>query len=191
ALDQRDHAERADDRRAVSGQVEEQALQRVGPGLGAGHRRHGDQEVAGVSDRRVRQHALHAALRDGQQVSREHRQGREPHHERLPSVRPERHRGVAEPPTRMRTSVAKAATLTAAAMKPVTGAGAPSYTSGTHMWNGTAATLNANPEARRAAAAKSNVVVPGGAPPVPATRTALATSPSRVEPVAPKASAAP
>ena len=41
--------------------------------------------------------------------------------------------GSPKPPTRIRTSVAKAATLTAAAMKPVTGAGAPSYTSGTHM----------------------------------------------------------
>src|SRR2546421_4045609 len=99
--------------------------------------------------------------------------------------------GSPNPPTRMRTSVANAATFTAAAMNPVTGAGAPSYTSGTHMWNGTAATLKAKPAARRAAAAKRSVVVPAGAVPDAARRTAFATSPRRVDPVAPYASAAP
>ena len=41
--------------------------------------------------------------------------------------------GSPKPETRMRTSTAKAAAFTPAALKPVTGAGAPSYTSGTHM----------------------------------------------------------
>ena len=57
-----------------------------------------------------------------------------------------------KPETRILTRTANAAAFTPAAMKPVTGAGAPSYTSGTHMWKGTAATLKANPAVRRAAA---------------------------------------
>src|SRR3954469_22062893 len=36
--------------------------------------------------------------------------------------------------------------LVAAAMNEVTGVGAPSYTSGVHMWNGAADALNARPE---------------------------------------------
>ena len=47
--------------------------------------------------------------------------------------------------TMMRINAANAAALTAAAMNAVMGVGAPSYTSGVHMWNGTAPTLNANP----------------------------------------------
>ena len=38
-----------------------------------------------------------------------------------------------------------AAVFTPVAMNPVTGVGAPSYTSGAHMWKGTTATLNMNP----------------------------------------------
>ncbi|OIQ65965.1 hypothetical protein GALL_524720 [mine drainage metagenome] len=38
-----------------------------------------------------------------------------------------------------------AATFGAVAKNTVTGVGAPSYTSGVHMWNGTADTLNASP----------------------------------------------
>src|SRR6267378_5615850 len=91
------------------------------------------------------------------------------------------------PETRILTSTANAAAFTPAAMKPVTGAGAPSYTSGTHMWNGTAATLNANPDASSATAAYSNPDAPEGPP----LRSAAATSASLVEPVAPNASAAP
>jgi hypothetical protein len=37
-------------------------------------------------------------------------------------------------------------------MKPETIAGAPSYASGAHMWNGTADTLNAKPTSSRATA---------------------------------------
>src|SRR4051794_33403390 len=47
------------------------------------------------------------------------------------------------PITRSSTDIA--ATLGAVAKNTVTGVGAPSYTSGVHMWNGTADTLNANP----------------------------------------------
>ena len=42
-------------------------------------------------------------------------------------------------------NAAKAAAFTPVDINAVTVVGAPSYTSGTHMWNGTAPTLNANP----------------------------------------------
>ena len=48
----------------------------------------------------------------------------------------------ARPNTRIIAAIA--ADLTAAAMNAVTGVGAPSYASGAHMWNGTAATLKPN-----------------------------------------------
>ena len=48
-----------------------------------------------------------------------------------------------------RTNAANAAAFTPADMKAVTTAGAPSYASGVHMWNGTADTLNANPTRSR------------------------------------------
>src|SRR5262245_12553993 len=44
-----------------------------------------------------------------------------------------------------RANAANAAAFTPVDMKPVTAGGAPSYASGVHMWNGTAATLNAKP----------------------------------------------
>ena len=44
-----------------------------------------------------------------------------------------------------RKSSAKPAAFDATAMKAVMGVGAPSYTSGVHMWKGTAATLNPSP----------------------------------------------
>src|SRR6185503_8892202 len=44
-----------------------------------------------------------------------------------------------------RTNAANAAAFTPVDMKPVTMAGAPSYASGVHMWNGTAEILNAKP----------------------------------------------
>ena len=55
------------------------------------------------------------------------------------------------------------------------------------MWNGTAATLKANPEASKATDAASSGPAPGAAP----ARRAAATSAMRVDPVAPNASAAP
>ena len=42
-------------------------------------------------------------------------------------------------------SAKNAAVFVAADMNAVTGVGAPWYTSGVHMWNGAAETLNANP----------------------------------------------
>ena len=54
---------------------------------------------------------------------------------------------------------AKAPALATAAMKPVTGEGAPWYTSGVHMWNGTAATLKAKPTIIRARPASSRPLV--------------------------------
>ncbi len=49
------------------------------------------------------------------------------------------------PPAKTRTIIAKAAALVPTDMNAVTGIGAPWYTSGVHMWNGAAETLNANP----------------------------------------------
>ena len=46
---------------------------------------------------------------------------------------------------KVRRNAAKAAALGPADMNAVMGVGAPSYTSGVHMWKGTSATLNANP----------------------------------------------
>ena len=46
------------------------------------------------------------------------------------------------------------------AMKPVTGEGAPVYTSGVHEWNGTAPSLNNSPTASSTMPASSSVVLP-------------------------------
>ncbi len=54
--------------------------------------------------------------------------------------------------TKTRRNATNAAAFTADDMNAVTGAGAPSYTSGVHMWNGTAETLNEKPIARSAIA---------------------------------------
>ena len=48
--------------------------------------------------------------------------------------------------TSTRASRPSAAALGAAEKKAATGVGAPSYTSGVHMWNGTAETLKARPD---------------------------------------------
>ena len=45
----------------------------------------------------------------------------------------------------MRNNTANAAAFGAVDIKPTIGAGAPSYTSGVHTWNGAAATLNPKP----------------------------------------------
>src|SRR5262252_9431644 len=52
-----------------------------------------------------------------------------------------------------RTKAANAAALTPVDMNPVTAAGAPSYASGVHIWNGTAEILNAKPTSSSPAAA--------------------------------------
>src|SRR4051795_8774887 len=51
-----------------------------------------------------------------------------------------------------RRNAANAAAFTPVDMKPVTAGGAPSYASGVHMWNGTAATLKAKPTITRPSA---------------------------------------
>src|SRR5205823_11979588 len=48
--------------------------------------------------------------------------------------------------TSSRIAIANAASLGPVLMKSVTAEGAPWYTSGIHMWNGTTPTLNASPE---------------------------------------------
>src|SRR4051812_20127016 len=59
-----------------------------------------------------------------------------------------------------RRSAANAATFVAADMYAVIGVGAPWYASGAHVWNGTAATLNANPTARSPAAVRASASLP-------------------------------
>ena len=66
---------------------------------------------------------------------------------RLAKITIWRHWSVAGPIASTATRIAStiADTLEAVAKKAVTGVGAPSYTSGVHMWNGTAASLKARP----------------------------------------------
>src|SRR5205823_14657523 len=64
------------------------------------------------------------------------------------------------PTSNTRIRAANAATLVAADMYAVTGKGAPWYTSGVHMWKGTAATLNAKPTANRPAATRPSACEP-------------------------------
>ena len=52
------------------------------------------------------------------------------------------------PSTSRRSVIAKAASLGAPPRISVTAVGEPWYTSGTHMWNGTAPSLNARPDTR-------------------------------------------
>src|SRR6266540_5862285 len=59
-------------------------------------------------------------------------------------------------PANTRRKPANPAALEPAAMNAVTGVGAPWYTSGVHMWNGTAATLKQNPTASMATPASSS-----------------------------------
>ena len=51
--------------------------------------------------------------------------------------------------TKMRSSIANDAAFEPTERKPVMGVGAPSYTSGAHMWNGTAAILKPMPATTR------------------------------------------
>src|SRR5262245_13371335 len=79
-----------------------------------------------------------------------------------------------------RRSAPNAAAFTPADMSAVTVVGAPSYTSGAHMWNGTLATLNPNPTSSRPAPTSARPSV--GAE---ATRSAAAIVVSDVLPLAP------
>src|SRR5271157_6280223 len=80
--------------------------------------------------------------------------------------------GNAVKATRTRTAIA--AILGAEAKKVVTGVGAPSYTSGVHIWNGTAEILNASPASRNTR--------PNRTPMLRWSRTAAATSLKDTEP---------
>jgi hypothetical protein len=90
-----------------------------------------------------------------------------------------RHASVAGPiaSTAIRTVSAIAATLGADAKNAVTGVGAPSYTSGVHMWNGTALILKARPAITNTRPNISPVDRP--------SRIATATPSNRVVPVNP------
>src|SRR5436853_1672340 len=86
---------------------------------------------------------------------------------------------------KIRSSAANPAALAAAAMKPVTGVGEPWYTSGVHMWNGTAATLKPRPTISSAIPPSITPVVSGR------SRMKAEMMPKLVEPVAPYVSATP
>src|SRR5207253_5862576 len=59
------------------------------------------------------------------------------------------------PSRKIRSSIAKDAAFEPTDRKAVTGVGAPSYTSGAHMWNGTAAILKPTPATTRMTASTS------------------------------------
>ena len=82
--------------------------------------------------------------------------------------------------TNTRSRAPKAAVFTPAAIRPVTVVGAPSYTSGAHMWKGTLATLK--PKPTRSRPAPTSAMAP--LPPV-AARTAGAMTESKVLPLTP------
>src|SRR5882724_3529562 len=98
--------------------------------------------------------------------------------------------------TNTRSNPANPAAFTAEAMKATTGVGEPSYTSGVHEWNGTAATLKPNPTSKSPKPASNNA---GGWPAgiendvpfvfVTTTRPKSAMRARFVEPVEPYTSA--
>ena len=59
------------------------------------------------------------------------------------------------PSTKMRISIANDAAFEPTERNAVIGVGAPSYTSGAHMWNGTAAILKPTPATTRMTASTS------------------------------------
>ena len=69
ALDQTDDAKRAKVHHGIGRQIDEQRCVRLLRGDG-----NGDQHVARIRHARIRQHALHVALRDRQQIAADHRQ---------------------------------------------------------------------------------------------------------------------
>src|SRR5215510_11921852 len=85
-----------------------------------------------------------------------------------------------------RANAANAAAFTPVDMKPVTTAGAPSYASGVHMWNGTAEILNAKPTSSRPSATTSS-----GLSLIDWAATYVPTRSRRVLPVSPYVNAMP
>ena len=63
-----------------------------------------------------------------------------------------------KPTTKIRRSMANDAAFDPTDRNAVTGVGAPSYTSGAHIWNGTAAILNPMPAPTRITASTSIIV---------------------------------
>ena len=76
---------------------------------------------------------------------------------------------VGRPSTKIRSSIANDAAFEPTDRKPVIGVGAPSYTSGAHMWNGTAAILKPMPATTRMTASISR-----GSDSCPASAVAIA-----------------
>ena len=64
------------------------------------------------------------------------------------------------PTSKTRIRAKNAATFVAAPMNATTGVGAPSYTSGVHIWNGAAETLNAKPTTSNAIARSARACEP-------------------------------
>ena len=114
-----------------------------------------------MRDRRVGEHALHVGLHDGGDAADERATG-----PRAPRRSGASRRGTAGTTPRRRAAGRRTpATLVADDMNAVTGVGAPWYTSGVHMWNGTAATLNPRPtssSARPSSSTPSSRSVFGG-----------------------------
>ena len=76
------------------------------------------------------------------------------------------------PSTRIRIASASAPSFGAVPTYRVTAVGAPWYTSGTHMWNGTAPNLKATPATRNARPTHS-IREPASAPPIVACRSPM------------------
>jgi hypothetical protein len=91
----------------------------------------------------------------------------------------------------IRNSPPKAATLVQAAMKPVTGVGAPWYTSGVQEWKGAAPTLNSSPISTMATPSRSSPSRLITAGRVESPTIARAMSVSRTEPEKPYSIAVP
>ena len=85
---------------------------------------------------RVREDALHVRLHERGDVADGERRAREHGERDRPEVRLLRERGVQHAQDQD-----SAVAFVAADMKPVTGVGEPSYTSGVHWWNGAADAL--------------------------------------------------
>ena len=152
-LQHNDHGECADGHESVHEQVERHALHAGHKALRARCRRYdAQQDVSHVRNRGVGQHALDIGLRDrGEVADRERRDGHA-----ATSISQSRRTGQ-KTVSSSRSSSAKLAVLLATLMYAVIGVGAPSYTSGAHWWNGTAAILKNIPEITVTSARNTNI----------------------------------
>ena len=108
----------------------------------------------------IGEHALHVLLLQRDDVADDHRD--RPRATAAVACHASDAPGNASSQTRR--NAANAAAFTAAAMNAVTGVGAPSYTSGVHMWNGTAATLKQKPTSSSADASQQHRIVEASSP---------------------------